>query len=226
MAVPVQRIPPEILLRAYASGVFPMAETRDDPDFFWVDPKRRGILPLDAFHVPRRLKRTLRQAPFEVRCDGAFSAVVRACAESPGPNRRETWINRTIEESYAELHALGFAHSVECWREGELVGGLYGVSLGGAFFGESMFSRVEDASKVALVHLAIRLRLGGYVLLDIQFVTEHLKRFGAVEIPARDYLERLEAALSIPAEFYGDLPEGVLAGAMAALCSQSSTQTS
>jgi leucyl/phenylalanyl-tRNA--protein transferase len=228
MARPVLRIPPEILLRAYAAGVFPMAEARTDDDFFWVDPKRRGILPLDSFHVPRRLRRTVRSAPFEVRCDTAFARVIRACAEATGPKRKETWINRTIEESYADLHRLGFAHSVECWRDGRLVGGLYGVSLGAVFFGESMFSLETDASKVALVHLVARLRAGGYRLLDTQFITEHLKRFGAIEIPARDYLERLDAALRFRAEFYGDLPEGaleeVLGGGTAG--SQFSTQTS
>lgn len=226
MPKPILRIPPEILLRAYAAGVFPMAETRSDSDFFWVDPKRRGILPLDGFHVSRRLRRTVRSAPFEVRCDTAFPKVIRACAEATGPKRKETWINRTIEESYTDLHRLGFAHSVECWRDGELVGGLYGVSLGAAFFGESMFSRVTDASKVALVHLVARLKVGGYRLLDTQFITEHLSRFGAVEIPARDYLERLDTALRLRAEFYCDLPAGALEGVLAEAASQSSTQTS
>lgn len=226
MPKPILRIPPEILLRAYAAGVFPMAETRSDSDFFWVDPKRRGILPLDGFHVSRRLRRTVRSAPFEVRCDTAFPKVIRACAEATGPKRKETWINRTIEESYTDLHRLGFAHSVECWLDGELVGGLYGVSLGAAFFGESMFSRVTDASKVALVHLVARLKAGGYRLLDTQFITEHLVRFGAVEIPARDYLERLDTALRLRAEFYCDLPAGALEGVLAEAASQSSTQTS
>lgn len=223
---PILRIPPEILIRAYSAGIFPMAETREDPEFFWVDPKTRGILPLDSFHVPRRLRRTVRQGPFEIRCDTAFPEVIRACALAQGPRRKETWINRTIEESYADLHRLGFAHSVECWRDGKLVGGLYGVSLGGAFFGESMFSKVEDASKVALVHLAARLKLGGYLLLDTQFVTDHLKTFGAIEIPAREYLKKLEEALPIRAVFYGDLAPGRLAGALTRLFSQSSTQTS
>lgn len=226
MPKPILRIPPEILLRAYAAGVFPMAETRSDSDFFWVDPKRRGVLPLDGFHVSRRLRRTVRSAPFDVRCDTAFPMVIRACAEATGPKRKETWINRTIEESYTDLHRLGFAHSVECWLDGELAGGLYGVSLGAAFFGESMFSRVTDASKVALVHLVARLKVGGYRLLDTQFITEHLSRFGAVEIPARDYLERLDAALRLRAEFYCDLPAGALEGVLAEAASQSTTQTS
>ncbi|HKW54194.1 MAG TPA: leucyl/phenylalanyl-tRNA--protein transferase, partial [Stellaceae bacterium] len=154
---------PELLLRAYAAGIFPMAETADDPDVFWVDPEQRGILPLDRFHLPRRLARTLRQDIFEVRCDAVFEAVVRGCAE-PTPERPKTWINEEIVRLYAALHRLGFAHSVETWRDGELVGGLYGVALGAAFFGESMYSRVTDASKVALAQLVARLRLGGFRL--------------------------------------------------------------
>src|SRR5438552_2770422 len=182
-----------------------MAETADDPELFWVDPKRRGIIPLDSFHVPRRLRRIVRQNPFTIRCDTAFEGVMRGCAES-SDKRPNTWINDEILELYAGLFERGAAHSVECWHEGELVGGLYGVSLGAAFFGESMFSRVTDASKVALVHLVARLRLGGYRLLDTQFVTAHLARFGATEIPREDYRKRLRAALRARPRFRMDVP--------------------
>jgi len=163
------RLTPAILLQAYATGIFPMAESADDPELFWVDPRHRGVLPLDGFHVPRRLKRVLRRADIAVRCDTAFEAVMRGCAESSEP-RPSTWINEEIIRLYTALFAQGAAHSVECWHDGQLVGGLYGVSLGAAFFGESMFSRVTDASKIALVHLVARLRLGGYHLLDTQFL--------------------------------------------------------
>jgi leucyl/phenylalanyl-tRNA---protein transferase len=212
---------PELLLRAYAAGIFPMAEAADDPDVFWVDPEQRGILPLDRFHLPRRLARTLRQEVFDVRCDAAFEAVVRGCAE-PMPDRPKTWINEEIVRLYAALHRLGFAHSVETWRDGELVGGLYGVALGAAFFGESMYSRVTDASKVALAQLVARLRLGGFRLLDAQFVTEHLQQFGAVEISRAQYHRRLTAALQAKAY----LPREPLAGAAVVSVLQSSTPTS
>jgi leucyl/phenylalanyl-tRNA--protein transferase len=192
------RLTPEILLRAYAEGLFPMAERRDDPALYWVSPEQRGIIPLDALHVPRRLARTVRSDRFSVTADTAFADVMQACAE-PGPGRNETWINDEILRLYTALHASGHAHSLECRREGRLVGGLYGVRLGGAFFGESMFSRQTDASKVALVHLAARLRLGGFKLLDAQFLTEHLARFGAVEIPRQAYLARLSEAIAAPA---------------------------
>ncbi len=195
-----RKLTPELLLRAYAAGIFPMSESRDDPAIFWVDPKVRGILPLETFHVPKRLRRTVRSRAFEVRCDTAFEAVIMACAET-NRGRRNTWINDTIIDAYTALHRLGFAHSVESWLDGELAGGLYGVSIGGVFCGESMFSHVTGASKVALVHLVARLRLGGFVLLDVQFATDHLKRFGAVEIPAREYLIRLERALGTPSKF-------------------------
>jgi leucyl/phenylalanyl-tRNA---protein transferase len=190
-----QRLTPELVLRAYAAGIFPMAEYRDDPTIFWVDPKVRGILPLETVHVPRKLRRTVRRGLFEVRFNTAFAQVMTTCAEATS-ERRETWINEEIHNAYVELHRRGFAHSVECWVHDQLVGGLYGVSLGAAFFGESMFSRETDASKVALVHLVARLISGGYRLLDCQFVTEHLRQFGVIEIPARDYLERLEEAIS------------------------------
>lgn len=212
---------PELLLRAYAAGIFPMAETADDPDVFWVDPEQRGILPLDGFHLPRRLARTLRQDVFDVRCDAAFEAVVRGCAE-PTPERPKTWINEEIVRLYAALHRLGFAHSVEAWRGGELVGGLYGVTLGAAFFGESMYSRVSDASKVALAQLVARLRLGGFRLLDTQFVTDHLQQFGALEISRAQYHRRLTAAIQLKAY----LPREPLAGAAVVSVLQSSTPIS
>jgi len=186
---------PEILLRAYAEGLFPMAERRGDPTLYWVSPEKRGIIPLDAFHVPHRLARTVRSGAFTVTADTAFRDVMEACA-APAPGREETWINDEILRLYCALHATGHAHSVECWQDGALVGGLYGVRLGAAFFGESMFSRARDASKVALVHLVDGLKRGGFVLLDSQFITAHLARFGAIEIPREQYLMKLAHALS------------------------------
>jgi leucyl/phenylalanyl-tRNA---protein transferase len=210
------RLTPEILLAAYAGGVFPMAEASDDPELFWVDPRRRGILPLDAFHVPRRLRRVVRHGGFEIRCDTAFEEVIRGCAEAT-EKRPNTWINDEIVRLYAALFARGAAHSVEAWLDGNLVGGLYGVSLGAAFFGESMFSRVTDASKVALVHLAARLRLGGYRLLDTQFLTAHLARFGGIEISRARYHRLLGEALGYRASFPVELPEAVGGDPLAAL---------
>jgi leucyl/phenylalanyl-tRNA--protein transferase len=204
------QLTPELLLNAYAAGIFPMAEARDDPELYWIDPERRGILPLDAFHVPRSLRRTLRRRPFEIGVDSAFREVVAGCA-APAPDRPESWINDEIQAVYGALFDGGHAHSVECWQDGRLAGGLYGVSIGGAFFGESMFSRVEDASKVALVHLVARLRLGGFRLLDTQFVTAHLARFGALEIPREDYRRRLRAALRTRAQFPADVPDDAVA---------------
>jgi leucyl/phenylalanyl-tRNA--protein transferase len=217
------QLTPEILVRAYAAGVFPMAESADDSELFWVDPRRRGILPLDAFHVPRRLRRVVRQQIFEIRCDSAFEDVIRACAAA-SEKRPNTWINDEIVRLYATLFARGAAHSVECWRVGELVGGLYGVSLGAAFFGESMFSRESEASKVALVHLVARLRLGGFRLLDTQFLTPHLARFGGIEISRRHYHRLLAEALSYRAVFPSALPGCAGGDPLAAL--QSSTLTS
>jgi leucyl/phenylalanyl-tRNA--protein transferase len=199
------------LLACYARGVFPMADAREDERVFLIDPERRGIIPLDDFHVSRRLARTVRTEPFEIRTDTAFRTVVQACAEA-GPGRHQTWINHTIEDLYVQLHGLGFAHSVECWQGGELVGGLYGVSLHGAFFGESMFSRARDASKVALVHLVARLVAGGYQLLDAQFMTEHLTQFGAMEISRPDYHRRLARAMAVEGAFQR---AGGMAGAAA-----------
>lgn len=188
------------LLDCYARGVFPMADAREDERVFLIDPERRGVIPLDGFHLSRRLARTVRAEPFEIRTDTAFREVVQACAAAQ-PGRTETWINHPIEDLYVELHQLGHAHTIECWEDGELVGGLYGVSLKGAFFGESMFSRRRDASKVALVHLVARLLAGGFRLLDAQFMTEHLSRFGAVEISRAVYERRLKAALAVEADF-------------------------
>ena len=204
----------QLLLRAYAAGIFPMAESADSRDLYWFDPEQRGILPLDTFHVPRRLRRTVRGGGFEMRFDSAFRAVIEACAE-PTAERPKTWINADIVRLYCELHEQGFAHSVETWRDGQLVGGLYGVSLGRAFFGESMFSRTTDASKVALVHLVARLRAGGFTLLDTQFVTEHLSRFGALEIPRSEYRRRLAAAIGGPGVFAGIDQEKALADLLA-----------
>jgi leucyl/phenylalanyl-tRNA--protein transferase len=189
------------LILCYRRGVFPMADARDDERLFLVDPELRGVLSLDRFHVPRRLARTIRADVFDVRVDSAFSRTVAACA-AVGPGRAETWINRPIEQMYGELFLLGLAHSVECWAEGELVGGLYGVAIGGAFFGESMFSTRRDASKVALAHLVARLIVGGYRLLDSQFMTEHLAQFGAEEISRETYRARLGEALPVEADFY------------------------
>ncbi len=191
----------DLLLRAYAEGIFPMAERRDAPSLYWVSPEARGVIPLDAFHVPHRLARTVRSARFMVTTDTAFEDVMRACAAPAEGDRKQSWINEEIVRLYTELFAIGHAHSVECWRDGALVGGLYGVSLGAAFFGESMFSRERDASKVALVHLVSRLRQGGFTLLDTQFLTDHLSQFGAVEIPRDGYLKLLHAAIGKDAEF-------------------------
>ena len=217
----VMRLTPAILLQAYAAGVFPMAESADDPELFWVDPRHRGVFPLDAFHVPRRLRRVLRRGDIAVRCDTAFEAVMRGCAEA-GETRPTTWINDEIVQLYTALFERGAAHSVECWLvgdghpDGELVGGLYGVSLGAAFFGESMFSRVTDASKVALVHLVARLRLGGYRLLDTQFLTPHLAQFGCIEISRARYHRLLADALRHRGVFVRDLPDGLAAADVAA----------
>jgi leucyl/phenylalanyl-tRNA---protein transferase len=204
-------ITPEVLLKAYACGIFPMAESADDPSLFWVEPERRGILPLDRFHLPRRLARTVRAERFQVRVDTAFDQVMDACA-TPAPGRRKTWINARIRRLYGELFGRGHCHSVEAWRDGKLVGGLYGVKLKRAFFGESMFHRETDASKVCLVHLVARLKAGGFALLDAQFLTEHLATFGAVEIERPEYQRRLADALEGEADFYRLPPEAAIAG--------------
>ncbi|MBV9330720.1 MAG: leucyl/phenylalanyl-tRNA--protein transferase [Alphaproteobacteria bacterium] len=214
------RATPELLLRAYADGIFPMAERRGDPDLFWVSPERRGIIPFERFHVSKRLARTVRSDRFQVTADLAFADVIQACRE-PAPDRTESWINDEIVRLYSALHASGHAHSIECWNEGRLAGGLYGVHLGSAFFGESMFSRARDASKTALVHLMARLVAGGFTLLDTQFLTGHLAQFGAVEIARAEYLARLKRALSISA--YWPAPSG--SGATFSLSLESGERT-
>lgn len=202
------RLDADLLLRAYATGIFPMADSADSPDLYWVDPEERGILPLDGFHLSRSLKRTVLDDQFEIVSDRDFTAVMRACAAAT-ETRPKTWINEEIISVYSDLHRRGNAHTIESWRDGELVGGLYGVSLGGVFFGESMFSRVTDASKVALAHLVARLRLGGFTLLDVQFVTPHLQQFGAVAIPRARYRRLLAACLSSPAAWWADPLSGL-----------------
>ncbi|ARS27057.1 leucyl/phenylalanyl-tRNA--protein transferase [Sphingomonas sp. KC8] len=190
----MSRLDPDLLLRAYSVGVFPMADSREAREIFWVEPKRRGVMPLDGFRLSHSLAKTVRSDRFRVTVDTAFTRVVGLCAESR-PDRPDTWINPQIEAAYADLHGRGHAHSVECWHGDALVGGLYGVTLGGAFFGESMFSRERDASKVALAWLVARLRIGGFRLLDCQFITDHLASLGAIEISRDDYVSSLDAAL-------------------------------
>ncbi len=185
----------DMLLRAYSIGLFPMAEAADDPELFWVEPDLRGIIPLNDFHVSKSLAKAIRKKPFDIRFDTAFSAVMDGCA-AEAPDRPNTWINETIRKLYTELHEIGHAHSVEAWEGDELVGGLYGVSLGAAFFGESMFSRRTNASKICLVHLVERLREKGFVLLDTQFTTEHLKTFGAIDVPKDEYTKMLDLAVN------------------------------
>ena len=215
-------ITPDLVLKAYAYGVFPMAKSRGASDVFWVQPKLRGVLPLDAFHVSRSLKKRLRKGTFTVTVDQAFDAVMAGCAEAT-EIRSDTWINDRIIELFNELHRARLAHSVEVWKDGRLAGGVYGLAMGAAFFGESMFSRETDASKVALTHLAGLLKKGGFTLLDTQFITNHLKRFGAVEISQQEYLEQLSQALTRQGRFEGPLSQGDLE---AVLFSQRNTQTS
>ncbi len=186
----------EILLRAYAAGVFPMAEHRDDPDIFWVDPRRRGIMPLGGFHISRSLARRMRRGGFSITINRDFAGVIDGCAARP-----ETWISRRIRDLYLQLHRMGHAHSLEVRQEGELTGGVYGVTLGAAFFGESMFSRRTDASKIALAFLVDRLRQGGFQLFDTQFLTPHLASLGGIEIPRAAYRLRLKRALAQSADF-------------------------
>lgn len=206
-------ITPEVLLRAYAVGIFPMAESADDPTLFWVEPERRGIIPLEGFHVSARLARTVRADEFTVTANHAFDDVVARCAAST-PDRRETWINARIRTLYGALHRIGHGHSIEAWQDGRLVGGLYGVSLGAAFFGESMFHESRDASKVALVHLVARMMRAGFRLLDTQYVTDHLKTFGATEVPRRRYRTMLDEATAREASVER-LSEGAMTGAEA-----------
>jgi leucyl/phenylalanyl-tRNA---protein transferase len=202
-------ITPEVLLKAYACGIFPMAESAEDNALYWIEPERRGILPLDRVHVPKRLARTIRKGGFEVRIDRNFEEVIEGCA-APRSGRRSTWINARIRNLYRELFVLRHCHTVEVWQDGQLTGGLYGVHLGHAFFGESMFSRARDASKIALVYLIARLKYGGFTLLDTQFVTGHLARFGAIEVSREEFQRFLEAALA------GGFAQGSGSGASAA----------
>ncbi|QTN99497.1 leucyl/phenylalanyl-tRNA--protein transferase [Brucella sp. 458] len=189
-----------MLLRAYATGIFPMAEEADDPEVFWVRPEKRGVIPLDGFHIPRSLQKTIRQGIFEIRLDSNFAGVIKGCASGTG-ERARTWINEPIRRAYAKLFEIGHCHTVEAWHEGKLAGGLYGVTLGRAFFGESMFTRKRDASKVCLAYLVQHLSRQGFVLLDTQFTTPHLERFGALEVPRKEYEEMLERALEGIARF-------------------------
>jgi leucyl/phenylalanyl-tRNA--protein transferase len=215
-------ITPELMLRAYRAGLFPMAETRRGDRLYWLDPEQRGVLPLDGFHLPRRLLRTVLSDAFAVTVDADFSAVIAGCAAA-APGREDTWINAEIERLFTELHRLGHAHSVETRADGRLVGGLYGVALGGAFFGESMFSRARDASKVALVHLVARLRLGGFRLLDTQFVTPHLAQFGAIEVPRDEYKALLARAVEARAQWLAQVAPEVLEGEFRAMAGAKSS---
>ncbi|MBL4894973.1 MAG: leucyl/phenylalanyl-tRNA--protein transferase [Emcibacter sp.] len=218
----MNNITADLILHAYAQGIFPMAETAVSDDVYWVDPEMRGIIPLEGFHLPRKLARKIRQSPFEIRIDTSFTGVIAGCAASiTEQGREETWINDQIISLYGELFEKGFVHTVECWQGDELVGGLYGVAIGGAFCGESMFHRVTDASKIALAYLVARLKVGGYSLLDTQFITPHLSQFGAMEIPRHDYRMKLAEALDREGDFYS---LSVTAGPERIL--QSLTQTS
>jgi leucyl/phenylalanyl-tRNA--protein transferase len=192
---------PELIIRAYQAGIFPMAEDADSPDLFWVSPQQRGIIPLDRFHVSKSLRKAMRTRKFSLRVDTDFDAIIEGCA-TEGTDRDSTWINPTIRRLYRQLFERGFCHTVEVWDDGELVGGLYGLAIGAAFFGESMFHRATDASKIAMVHLVDRLRAGGYRLLDTQFVTDHLKTFGGIEIPREEYELMLADALEHRGDFH------------------------
>ena len=211
------------LIKCYERGVFPMADSRTDDSVFLVDPDWRGVLPLDEFHIPKRLARTVRAGVFTVRVDTAFEAVVANCA-AERPGRTETWISGAIQDLYGQLFRRGLAHSIECWQDGQLVGGLYGVALGGAFFGESMFSRRTDVSKMALVHLVARLKRGGYILLDTQFITQHLAQFGAKEVARAAYRVLLARAVEADGRFYelGGTGDVLAAGAVLQLTTQTS----
>ena len=200
---PSFKISPQLMLKGYAAGIFPMSESHKDPKFFWVNPKYRGIIPLNQYHIPRSLKKIIRRGIFKITFNKNFQSVVQLCAKKR-PERQNTWINQPIKESVIKLHEMGFAHSIECWKDGTLAGGLYGISLGAAFFGESMFSDFSNASKVALVYLLAQLKMGNYRLLDTQFITDHLTQFGAIEISDNDYLEQLENALKFQSNFHSN----------------------
>ncbi|MEM5585795.1 leucyl/phenylalanyl-tRNA--protein transferase [Roseibium sp. AS2] len=201
----VMEITPQVLLKAYACGLFPMAESAEESGLFWLEPERRGVLPLADFHVPRRLRRTIRNDVFEIRISTDFQGIIDGCA-APRPGRQKTWINREIRHLYGELFEMGYCHTVEAWQDGALVGGLYGVSLNGAFFGESMFAFKTDASKVCLAHLVARLVAGGYALLDTQFVTDHLGTFGTIEVTQAEYNTLLTDALKLETDYYALSP--------------------
>lgn len=226
------KLTPEILVRAYAAGIFPMSEGRDDPAIFWVDPQLRGIIPLDGLHISKSLRKVLRRDTFRVTVNTCFADIIEHCAV-PRPSQNDhcglitdTWINTEIIRAYTELHHIGLAHSVEVWQGDDLVGGLYGIHLKGAFMGESMFSTRNNASKVALAHLVARLRLGGFALLDTQFITEHLASMGGLEISARDYQDRLEYALEIDGQFSNVLSPGEISSELDKMFSQSNSQIS
>ncbi|MBL4692645.1 MAG: leucyl/phenylalanyl-tRNA--protein transferase [Magnetovibrio sp.] len=227
-----QKLTPEILVRAYAAGVFPMSEGRNDPGIFWVDPQLRGIIPLEHLHLSKSMRKILRKDLFQVTANTCFERVIHECAvprpeqNTQGNRVHETWINDEIIRACIEMNHLGLAHSVEVWQDEELVGGLYGIHLKGAFMGESMFSRTANASKVALAHLVARLRIGGFQLLDTQFITEHLCTMGGIEISGQDYQERLIQALEIDAQFPASPPEDVLGSEFVRMFSQSSNQIS
>jgi leucyl/phenylalanyl-tRNA---protein transferase len=211
-------ITPQVLLKAYSCGIFPMAESAEDPALYWIEPQHRGVLPLDRVHVPSRLARTLRATDLKVRIDSDFQGVIAGCAKER-PGRSSTWINSRIRSLYQDLFKMGYCHTVEVWEDDRLVGGLYGVALGGAFFGESMFSYQRDASKIALVHLAGRLIAGGFVLLDTQFVTEHLRQFGTVEVGREEFHRQLDASLKVKGDFLAldkAAPPGVILDAIEA----------
>src|SRR6185312_982292 len=214
---PMFEITPQVLLKAYSCGIFPMAESADDPALYWIEPQQRGVLPLDGLHIPRRLLRTVRITPLKVKVDSDYEGVIDGCA-APRAGRMSTWINTRIRALYRELFDLGACHTVEVWRNDKLVGGLYGVALRGAFFGESMFSTERDASKIALVHLAARLIRGGFTLLDTQFVTEHLRQFGTIELDRATFQSELERAIAKNADFYA-LPRDVSGAEVAAIIS-------
>ena len=215
------RLTPELVLRGYAVGVFPMATSRNDTSLFFVDPEERGVIPLDHFHIPRSLRKVIRRKPYDIRCNTAFEAVLDGCGEETA-DRPDTWINDEIRRLYLHLARQGCCHSIEAWQDETLVGGLYGIALHGAFFGESMFSRAPNASKIALVHLVARLRRGGFTLLDCQFINEHLRQFGAVEIERGTFQRLLADALRRPARFYCEPDSGELVDALL----QSTTHTS
>jgi leucyl/phenylalanyl-tRNA---protein transferase len=212
---PMFEITPQVLLKAYSCGIFPMAESADDPALYWIEPQQRGVLPLDGLHIPRRLLRTVRTTPYKIKVDNDYDAVIEGCA-APRAGRMSTWINTRIRTLYRELFQIGACHTVEVWNGDKLVGGLYGVALKSAFFGESMFSTERDASKIALVHLVARLIQGGFTLLDTQFVTEHLRQFGTIELDRATFQTELEKALEKNANFYA-LPRDVSGSEVAAL---------